>query len=119
MTGWGCDVQNQTQTCIFTRDLDDLNNISVRFLSSPFKRQRFAFTKGFGNPCDEGKAAVEIREGAAGARTLGNGLSYISLTVPYGVRVSRIYEAGVGTSQQQVAAAYTQDERDARVEVNR
>lgn len=34
-----------------------------------------------------GKAAVEIREGPVGARTLGNGLSYITLTVPYGVRV--------------------------------
>jgi hypothetical protein len=40
------------------------------------------------------KAGVELREGAAGARTVGNGLSYISIMVPYGIRVSRIYEVG-------------------------
>ena len=43
---------------------------------------------------DGGKAAVELRRGPPGARQLGNGLAHISLRVPYGVRVSRIYESG-------------------------
>ena len=54
----------------------------------------FAFGQETLNADDGGKAAVELREGPSGARALGNGLSYISLTVPYGVRVSRIYESG-------------------------
>ena len=41
-----------------------------------------------------GKAAVELRRGPPGARQLGNGLAHIGLRVPYGVRVSRIYESG-------------------------
>ena len=51
---------------------------------------------------DGGKAGVELREAspsaaspAAGSRrNLGNGLDYVSVAVPYGIRVSRIYESG-------------------------
>lgn len=55
-----------------------------------------AFGQEFLDADDGGKAAVELRrrpEGAPRAR-VGNGLSYVSLNVPYGVRVSRIYESG-------------------------
>ena len=55
-----------------------------------------AFGQEFLDADDGGKAAVELRrrpEGAPKAR-VGNGLSYVSLNVPYGVRVSRIYESG-------------------------
>lgn len=47
------------------------------------------------NADDGGKAAVEIRqapEGAAGS--VGNVLSYVAVTVPFGLRVSQIYESG-------------------------
>jgi len=54
----------------------------------------FAFGQETLGADDGGKAAVEIREGPEGTRSVGNGLSYISLSVPYGIRVSRIYEAG-------------------------
>ena len=47
---------------------------------------------------DGGKAGVELREASStpsgGKRNLGNGLDYVSVAVPYGIRVSRIYESG-------------------------
>ena len=47
---------------------------------------------------DGGKAGVELREASStpsgDKRNLGNGLDYVSVAVPYGIRVSRIYESG-------------------------
>ena len=47
---------------------------------------------------DGAKAGVEIRARGGGGNgapgVVGTGLAYVSLSVPFGVRVSRIYEAG-------------------------
>ena len=47
------------------------------------------------NADDGGKAAVEIRQAPEGAMgSVGNVLSYVAVTVPFGLRVSQIYESG-------------------------
>ena len=45
---------------------------------------------------DGGKATVEIRQATSGADVVdvGNVLSYVAVTVPFGLRVSQIYESG-------------------------
>ena len=56
--------------------------------ASPSGRRRSA-------PADGGKSRRRTPPRTPGrARQLGNGLAHISLRVPYGVRVSRIYESG-------------------------
>lgn len=43
---------------------------------------------------DGGKGVVEIRQATGDASDVGNVLSYVAVTVPFGLRVSQIYESG-------------------------
>lgn len=43
---------------------------------------------------DGGKGVIEIRQAVGNVSNVGNVLSYVAVTVPFGLRVSQIYESG-------------------------
>lgn len=46
------------------------------------------------NADDGGKGVIEIRQAVGDVSDVGNVLSYVAVTVPFGLRVSQIYESG-------------------------